>query len=338
MKDGMFVFDATVHCQDFTDRQIRPDDDGRHVRALRSLLGEFTTQTAARGPSVESAFPELPDLDWANRKLFEESVTDLAMSCTVPLYSHWQMGLGSPEVSHALAASNPSRILFTGGVDPAFQGLDAALEEMERQVVDWGAVSMKFYQYQGRDKNWRADDRELAYPLWEKAGELGIRMVQFHKGFPLGIMPVEAFRPNDIQLAALDFPELNFGIHHLGDPYVDETINIASRFPNVYLILPLWFNQYFLQPWKMLHRLGEALLQVGNRRICYGSEAFIWPNIQPYIDAWAGMTMPDELQDRYGYPEITRETKERVFGINFAEALGLDLEAKKLELGLSNAS
>ena len=131
MKDGMFVFDATVHCQDFTDRQIRPDDDGRHVRALRSLLGEFTTQTAARGPSVESAFPELPDLDWANRKLFDESVTDLAMSCTVPLYSHWQMGLGSPEVSHALAASNPSRILFTGGVDPAFQGLDAALEEME---------------------------------------------------------------------------------------------------------------------------------------------------------------------------------------------------------------
>jgi predicted TIM-barrel fold metal-dependent hydrolase len=163
-------------------------------------------------------------------------------------------------------------------------------------------------------------------------------MVQFHKGFPLGIMPVEAFRPNDIQLAALDFPELNFGIHHLGDPYVDETISIASRFPNVYLILPLWFNQYFLQPWKMMHRLGEVLLQVGNRRICYGSEAFIWPNVAPYIDAWAAMVMPDELQDRYGYPEITRETKERVFGVNFAEGLGLDLQAKKRELGLAHAS
>ena len=334
MKDGMFVFDAAVHCQDFTDRQIRAGDDGRHVRALRTLLGEFTAQTAVRGAAAESSFPEPPDLAWANRKLFDESVTDLAMSCTVPLYSHWQMGLGSAEVSYALASSNPSRILFTGGVDPAFQGLDAALMEMERQVVEWGAVSMKFYQYQGRDKNWRADDRELAYPLWEKAIELGIKMVQFHKGFPLGIMPVEAFRPNDIQLAALDFPELNFGIHHLGDPYVDETISIASRFPNVYLILPLWFNQYFLQPWKMLNRLGEALLQVGNRRICYGSEAFIWPAVQSYIDAWADLTMPDELQERYGYPDITRETKERVFGINFAEGLGVDLEAKKRELGI----
>ena len=39
--------------------------------------------------------------------------------------------------------------------------------------------------------------------------ELGVKMVQFHKGFPLELGPVEAFRPNDIQHAAADFPELN---------------------------------------------------------------------------------------------------------------------------------
>ena len=62
------------------------------------------------------------------------------------------------------------------------------------------------------------------------------------------------------------------GIHHIGDPYVGETISIASRFENVYLVLPLWFNQYFLQPRKMLHRLGECLLYVGegmNSSIAY---------------------------------------------------------------------
>jgi len=73
--------------------------------------------------------------------------------------------------------------------------------------------------------------------------------------------------------------------------------SIASRFENVYLILPLWFNQYYLQPYKMLERLGEALLYVGSERICYGSEAFIWPHVQTYIDTLANLVMPDELQD-----------------------------------------
>ena len=85
----------------------------------------------------------------------------------------------------------------------------------------------------------------------------------------------------------------------------------------------------------MLHRLGEALLFVGSDRICYGSEAFIWPHIQPYINAWATMEMPDELQDKYGYPELTSEIKEKVFGINFANGLGIESALKKVELGLA---
>ncbi|HEY8481348.1 MAG TPA: amidohydrolase family protein [Spirillospora sp.] len=337
MKDGMFVFDAAVHTQDFTDRQAREERDLQSVRALRNQIKGFTELTASKGgPPPFPGFVEPVDLDWANKVLFEESDTDVAMACSVPLYSHWKAGLGPVELAHELAASNPSRIYFTGGVDPSWQGLDFALEEMERQVREWGAVSFKFYQYQDRDHYWRADDREIAYPLWEKALELGIKMVQFHKGLPLGLQPVEYFRPNDIQLAAKDFPELNFGVHHLGDPYVDELISIASRFENVYLILPLWFNQYFLQPWPMLHRLGQALLLCGDTRICYGSEAFIWPHVQAYIDALATMEMPEELQERYGYPELTRTTKERIFGLNFAEGLGIDVESKKRELGLTS--
>jgi uncharacterized protein len=334
MKDGMFVFDAVVHVQDFTDRQVRDGGNPRRVRDLRNQLTDFTQLTARKGPPAFPDFAEPPDLDWANRMLFEKSDTDLAVACTVPLYSHWKAGLGPPELSYRLAQSNPSRILFTGGVDPTWQGLDVALAEMERQVHEWGATSFKFYQYQDRHHHWRADDVEIAYPLWEKAQELGIRMVQFHKGFPLGKQPVEGFRPNDIQLAAADFPDLNFGIHHLGDPYVDEMLSIAGRFENVYLILPLWFNQYFLQPWRMLERLGQALLTAGEDRICYGSEAFIWPHVQAYIDAFAGMEMPDELQDRYGYPELTRQIKEKIFGLNLAAGMGVDLEAKKRELGL----
>ncbi|MEJ7635746.1 MAG: amidohydrolase family protein [Aeromicrobium sp.] len=336
MKDGMFVFDCVVHTQDFTDRQIAPGRTGRNVVAHRTNQAAFNKLMASKGgPADKEDFYDPVAPAWANAQLFERSDTDLAMVQTVPLFGPWKDSLGPARLCHELAASNPSRLLFTGGVDPSWQGLDFALEEMERQVVEWGAVSFKFYGYQDRAHSWAADSRELAYPLYEKALELGIKLVQFHKGYPLGMHPVEAFKPNDLQMAAYDFPDLNFGIHHMGDPYVDETISIAGRFPNIHLMLPLWFNQFFLQPYPMYHRLGQALLSVGNERLSYGSEGFIWPDIQAYINLWAKMEMPEELQDRYGYPELTRETKERVFGLNFANALGVDLEAKKRELGLS---
>ena len=335
MKDGMFVFDAAVHCQDFSDGQIKDGSDGRRVRILRDQLTGFINLTGRRGPPPEPDTFSNPDLDWAVDMLFGKSDTDMACACSVPLFSHWRAGLGPVQLSHALARKDPARIVLTGGVDPAYHGVGPALKEMERQVHELGAVSFKFYQYQSRGCSWRADDRDIAYPLWEKAQELGIKMVQFHKGFPLELGPVEAFRPNDLQYAAADFPDLNFGVHHLGDPYVDETISIASRFENIYLILPLWFNQYYLQPWKMLQRLGEALLYVGSERICYGSEAFIWPHVQTYIDTLANLQMPEELQDRYGYPEITREMKENILGKAFATGMGIDIEARKRQLGIA---
>ena len=112
MKDGMFVFDAAVHCQDFTDNQIKPGSDGRRVRVLREQLKGFIDLTARRGPQANAAFSAPPDLDWANAALFENSDTDLAMACSVPLFAHWKAGLGPVELSYELARSNPSRILL----------------------------------------------------------------------------------------------------------------------------------------------------------------------------------------------------------------------------------
>ena len=84
----------------------------------------------------------------------------------------------------------------------------------------------------------------------------------------------------------------------------------------------------------MLHRLGDALLYVGSERMCYGSEAFIWPHVQTYIDTIATLQIPEELQEKYGYPEITREMREDILGKSFARGLGIDIEAKKKELGI----
>jgi hypothetical protein len=48
----------------------------------------------------------------------------------------------------------------------------------------WGAVSFKFYTCHLEGKSWRADDPKIAYPLWEKARSLGIKVLQERHGFP----------------------------------------------------------------------------------------------------------------------------------------------------------
>ena len=39
----------------------------------------------------------------------------------------------------------------------------------------------------------------------------------------------------------------------------------------------------------------------------------------------------------YGYPQITREDKERILGRNFADLMGIDLDAKRAELSPASA-
>jgi hypothetical protein len=36
-------------------------------------------------------------------------------------------------------------------------------------------------------RSWRCDDPEVAYPLYEKAQELGVNLLQFHKGLPFAV-------------------------------------------------------------------------------------------------------------------------------------------------------
>lgn len=85
----------------------------------------------------------------------------------------------------------------------------------------------------------------------------------------------------------------------------------------------------------MIHRLGEALIYLGSDRIFYVSEEFIWLHVQTYIDTLPTLQMPAELQDTYGYPEITRDMRENILGKAFARGIGIDIETKKRELGLA---
>jgi len=334
MNDGYFIFDNVVHMYDNRPANVTNDLGKRNIEAFHRTFGKA-------GHSLYRVDEKLSlETDEALRYLFVHSDTDMAMAQTVPLFGLWEDGFAPARLQWELKEACPERVVFCGGVDPIYQGIRGAVREMERQAEEWGAVSFKFYKAHGPRLAWRVDDRDIAYPLWEKARELGITHVQFHCGLPFGHERVEDLRSNDIQAAAADFPELVFVIHHLGLPYFDETVNIASRFENVWLSLSsIVFNTWAVSPWDTYTRLGTVLRSVGHKRVLWGSEAFIWPDVQPLIELFAGMQMPEELQDRYGFPEITVEAKRDIFGLNQARLLGLDVEAKlrKLAPALTDA-
>lgn len=328
MKDDIFIFDAVIHRQDTRPSNRRTAMADAIAGGIQANVSSWASDEMPGNPAIEGRLNELSELI----ELFRSSDTDMAMLQTVPLLDYWRDGLSPADAQAEFVSAFPERLVLCGGVDPLQQGLRGAASEMVRQVKELGARSFKFYQAQTRKLIWAADDPAIAYPLYEQALELGVTFLQFHKGVPLGDQNMEDLRSLDIQRAALDFPEITFGLHHLGDPFIDETIAVAARRQNVVLVLPIWSNQYMIQPRRMLKILGRALFEVGSTRLMYGSEAFLWPRVQTFIDVLAELEMPEDLQEGYGYPALDRETKANILGLNLARVLGIDVPAKIEEL------
>lgn len=330
MIDGIFVFDGSIHAYDLSDENLREDrTDARQARDLLLGLGAATRHPAFNEGDVSW------DRRWTPEDLYEmvfvESPTDMAMAQVVPIFDWYENTFAPIEAQHGMAERYPDRVLFCGGVDPLYPDLKGALASLDHQVEELGARSIKFYNGHV-DRYWRCDDKELAYPIYERCQQLGIEVLQFHKGLPFGLMDLESMSPLDLQAPARDFPEMQFVIHHLAIPYFDEAIWIANRFPNVHLLLAGNINNVILQPRVVQEQLGRLLMEVGIDKLMWGSDAALSGPPRPYLEAFMEVQIPDDLRDGYGYPQLTRSDKEKILGLNFARLFGIDVDAKRREL------
>ena len=337
MIDDVFVFDNVVHMFNASEQQI-VEPLGRlgqdHWLSMINQVRPPGDNQRYGGAPGKQAFARNWTVEKAGRMVFPDSDTDLAMAQTVTLFDFWKDGLSSVESQYELYKAFPERILFCGGLDPSYQGLQDSLKMMEFQAREWGAVSFKFYNAHVDGKTWRCDDRDVAYPMYEKAQELGVNLLQFHKGVPIGPANMEDAMPNDLQAAARDFPEANFVIHHLSAPYFEETVSIAARFPNVYLALSGNLHMLMIAPRAVQEMLGRLLRDVGVHKLLWGSEAPVLGCPKPILSLFWEMEIPEDLQHNFGYPQITRRDKEMILGKNMANLMKTDIEAKKKELGL----
>jgi uncharacterized protein len=317
-----FVFDSVAHVFNFE----KENAFGQPAEMFSNHLYAFH---AALTPSGETVLPPERFLhNWSvdeiDEMVFGQSDTDMLVAMPLPLTDLYKDGLSAWERCAELAARRPDQTVFWGSVNP-LEGR-RALDLMELQVKEYGAKAFKFYNVRydyGTPFPWRMDDPQVAFPVFEKAQELGVNLIGVHKGVPLGPQPIEHTQTWDMDGAAANFPEINFVIYHVGLPFLDEVCWQLIRYPNLYASLAATINFIVRAPRQFAEVLGKLLFWCGEDKIIYGSEAPIF-HPQWALKAFWEFEIPQDLQEGYGYPALTEQAKRKILGENLLRLHGMD--------------
>lgn len=207
-------------------------------------------------------------------------------------------------------------------------------------------------------RQWRHDDEEVAYPTFElilseyqrlQDSKPGFNNICVHKGLAPGPPDPERGHPGDMPKAARDWPELNFITYHAciqpaffmhaaleeirsgrlrdGVPdisWTTEYAQLVAPYPNCYAeIGTTWASSIVTFPTVAAHIMGQLMKYLGPDRIVFGSDSVWYGSPQWQIDAFWRFQIPEEMRERYGYPEITREDKRKILGLNSARLYGI---------------
>jgi uncharacterized protein len=324
------VFDGVAHVFNFDKKNALGPAGEMFINHLYAFHNVLTPE----GQPLMAAddFLRQWTVDDIDEMVYRNSSTDMLCAMPLPLTDLFRDGLSPWEECAELAARRPDRTVFWGSVNP-LEGR-RALDLMERQVGEFGAKAFKFYNVRydyGRPFPWRMDDPQVAFPVFEKAQELGVNLIGVHKGVPLGPQPIEATQTWDMDGAAANFPDLNFVIFHVGLPFIDETCWQLIRHPNLYASIAATINFVVRAPRQFAETLGKLLFWCGEDKIVYGSEAPIW---QPQwaLEAFWDFQLPQDLVEGYGYPQLTEQAKRKILGENLLRLHGMDVEETRARL------
>lgn len=204
--------------------------------------------------------------------------------------------IGNDEVARHVAAY-PELLVGVGSVplkDPM-----AAVREV-RRCAELGFKGIRLLPWL-----WELppDDRRY-YPVYAACVEAGLPFC-LQVGHTGPMMPSEFGRPiPHLDRVALDFPELTIVGGHIGYPWTDEMIALATKYPNVYIDTSAYKPSRF--PPQLVHYLQRH----GRTKVLFGTN---FPMIQP-------MQCLDQI-DRLGLDD---EARELFLGGNAVRVFGLE--------------
>jgi uncharacterized protein len=190
---------------------------------------------------------------------------------------------------------------------------------------------------------------------------LGVNRFAVHKGLPiLYFFEKEHNHPRDVGIVARDYPEARFIIYHsaicAGSEQCGESppegpydpneadpkgVNALIRSladngigpnQNVYAEIGSAINEIMGNATESAHFFGKLMKHVGTDNVVWGTDCVIYGSPQPYIEWFRALTIPESMQEEFGYPPLDATNKAKIFGLNSARVYGVDVEARRCEI------
>jgi hypothetical protein len=171
----------------------------------------------------------------------------------------------------------------------------AAVRELRRCVHEHGFKALRIVQWLW---NLTPNDRRF-YPLYAECIELGIP-VCLQVGHTGPLCPSEPGRPIPyLDEVALDFPELVVVGGHVGYPWTQEMIAVATKYPNVYIDTSAYKAKRF--PPELIAYMRAH----GRRKVLFGTN---YPMITPQmaLEGLDGLGLDEEARRLFLYGNAQR--------------------------------
>jgi predicted TIM-barrel fold metal-dependent hydrolase len=204
--------------------------------------------------------------------------------------------IGNDEVA-AMVQQYPDRLLGVASVD-VYRPL-AAVRELRRCVRELGFRALRIVPWLW---DLAPDDRRY-YPLYAECIDLGVPFC-LQVGHTGPLRPSEPGRPiPHLDRVALDFPELRIVAGHVGWPWTEEMIALATKYPNVYIDTSAYTARRYPRA------LVEYLRGHGRQKVLFGSNHPAWPAARCLADL-ASLGLDAETTELFLF-----RNAERVFGL-----------------------
>lgn len=204
--------------------------------------------------------------------------------------------ISNDEVASMVSAA-PERLFGVASVD--LHRPMSAVRELRRAVRELGFKALRLLPWLW---DLPPDDRRY-YPLYAECVELGVPFcLQVGHAGPL--RPSEGGRPIPyLDRVALEFPELVIVGGHIGYPWTDEMIALATKYENVYIDTSAY------KPRRYPPQFVEFLRGHGRKKVLFGSN---FPMIQPAdcVSQLGHLGLDDEARRLF-----LHDNAARVFGL-----------------------
>lgn len=268
---------------------------------------------------IIDAWAQHPTLRFSQNPIFdslrrwnreEEPTKELAVAATIKimdaaqvtrsLISAWvaprNVMVSNDEVAD-FVIEYPDRLIGIGSVD--ISKPMQAVAEIRRCVDELGFRGIRVLPWL-----WEVPPTDrLFYPVYTACCDLGVPFcTQIGHTGPL--MSSEVGRPIYLDRVALDFPDLTIVGGHIGYPWTDEAIAVATKHVNVYIDTSAYtVNRYPSQ-------LVQYMKTNGKGKVLFGTN---YPMITPLkaLDGIEALSLERDVRDAFLFANA-----QRVFGIN----------------------